>query len=257
MAYEHDHGLALTGEASEAAAEAHPARRRRRAPSAAGRGARCRSVHAEQVIRTVQQWLAALGYRVARVDGRLGEDTVKAIRDFEIDKGLVPKGRISAELVTRLSGGHRAAAAAAEWRRDGVAAPAARPLQWAHAPQIGNLGQGLPAPLPGRGRSPPCWCGAAMPMRAPSTSRSAASTARRRSTARRLRASRRRARSAAGRRASTGETAPESDADAYLARQIEFDPDIWIVAVEDRQGRHFLDDWLAIRAARPRKLTIR
>lgn len=40
-------------------------------------------------------------------------------------------------------------------------------------------------------------------------------------------------------------SAPESEADSYLARQVEFDPDIWIVAVEDRQGRHFLDDWLA------------
>jgi hypothetical protein len=39
--------------------------------------------------------------------------------------------------------------------------------------------------------------------------------------------------------------APEAEADTYLARQIDFDPDIWIVAVEDRQGRHFLDDWLA------------
>ncbi len=39
--------------------------------------------------------------------------------------------------------------------------------------------------------------------------------------------------------------APETEADAYLARQIEFDPDIWIVSVEDRQGRHFLEDWLA------------
>jgi hypothetical protein len=37
----------------------------------------------------------------------------------------------------------------------------------------------------------------------------------------------------------------EEAADAYLARQIEFDPDLWIVSVEDRQGRHFLDDWLA------------
>jgi hypothetical protein len=39
--------------------------------------------------------------------------------------------------------------------------------------------------------------------------------------------------------------APEAEADTYLARQIDFDPDIWIVTVEDRQGRHFLDDWLA------------
>jgi hypothetical protein len=41
------------------------------------------------------------------------------------------------------------------------------------------------------------------------------------------------------------EHVPETEADAYLARQIEFDPDIWIVSVEDRQGRHFLEDWLA------------
>jgi hypothetical protein len=39
--------------------------------------------------------------------------------------------------------------------------------------------------------------------------------------------------------------APEAEADAYLARQIAFDPDIWIIAVEDGRGRHFLEDWLA------------
>ena len=36
----------------------------------------------------------------------------------------------------------------------------------------------------------------------------------------------------------------EDEADAYLARQTDFDPDLWIVSVEDRQGRHFLEDWL-------------
>jgi hypothetical protein len=33
----------------------------------------------------------------------------------------------------------------------------------------------------------------------------------------------------------------ESDAEAYLGRQLKFDPDVWIVEVEDREGRHFLD----------------
>jgi hypothetical protein len=37
----------------------------------------------------------------------------------------------------------------------------------------------------------------------------------------------------------------ETEADAFLQRQVSFDYDIWIVAVEDRAGRHFLDDWLA------------
>jgi hypothetical protein len=35
--------------------------------------------------------------------------------------------------------------------------------------------------------------------------------------------------------------APEADAEAYLARQVRFDPDMWIVETEDRAGRHFLD----------------
>lgn len=37
----------------------------------------------------------------------------------------------------------------------------------------------------------------------------------------------------------------ETEADAFLERQITFDPDIWIVSVDDRGGRHFLNDWLA------------
>lgn len=36
---------------------------------------------------------------------------------------------------------------------------------------------------------------------------------------------------------------PAGDAavEAYLAREIKFDPDMWIVEVEDRAGRNFLD----------------
>src|ERR1700693_1409853 len=37
------------------------------------------------------------------------------------------------------------------------------------------------------------------------------------------------------------QAATEADAEAYLARQIKFDSDIWIVEVEDRAGRNFLD----------------
>jgi hypothetical protein len=33
-----------------------------------------------------------------------------------------------------------------------------------------------------------------------------------------------------------------AEAYIYLARQREFDPDLWIIEVEDRAGRHFLGD---------------
>jgi hypothetical protein len=33
----------------------------------------------------------------------------------------------------------------------------------------------------------------------------------------------------------------ESEIEAYLAREIRFDPDVWIIEVEDRAGRHMLD----------------
>ncbi len=35
---------------------------------------------------------------------------------------------------------------------------------------------------------------------------------------------------------------PESEIEARLAREIRFDPDIWIVEIEDRAGRHFLEN---------------
>jgi len=38
-----------------------------------------------------------------------------------------------------------------------------------------------------------------------------------------------------------GTPAPEADIEARMAREIKFDPDVWLVEVEDRAGRHFLD----------------
>lgn len=38
---------------------------------------------------------------------------------------------------------------------------------------------------------------------------------------------------------------PEAEIEARLAREIRFDPDVWILEIEDRGGRHFLDHLVA------------
>src|SRR5476651_1826985 len=39
-----------------------------------------------------------------------------------------------------------------------------------------------------------------------------------------------------------GAPAQEADIEARLIREVKYDPDVWIVEVEDRAGRNFLDD---------------
>jgi peptidoglycan hydrolase-like protein with peptidoglycan-binding domain len=109
IAYELDQRLALTAAPSE-----DLLRRlvlgtpRSAAPgeeTSAGQGV---STEAEAVIASVQRSLVRLGYRPGRADGQLGEETARAIHDFEVDRGMVPKGRISAELVRQLEAAQRA-----------------------------------------------------------------------------------------------------------------------------------------------------
>lgn len=100
IAFEFDHGLPLTGEATEEtlkrillggpAGEMSSAAVQKRAT-------------AESVIRTVQQTLSGLGYNTGKADGRLGEDTRRAIRDFEIDSKMPETGRVSGTLIARLA----------------------------------------------------------------------------------------------------------------------------------------------------------
>lgn len=40
-------------------------------------------------------------------------------------------------------------------------------------------------------------------------------------------------------------SASEADIEVRLARERDMDPDVWVLEVEDREGRHFLDGWLA------------
>ncbi|PHQ69156.1 MAG: hypothetical protein COB93_08780 [Sneathiella sp.] len=44
------------------------------------------------------------------------------------------------------------------------------------------------------------------------------------------------------RRATGADWINEADADAYIEKQIKFDSDLWVLEIEDRDGRPFLDE---------------
>lgn len=101
MAYEHDHALPVTAEPSE---HLLVQMRKGAGPQPATRAAKAGSTpEAQQVIGSVQHSLAMLGYFAGSIDGVLGDDSVKAIREYEVDSGLVPTGRVSATLLQKIA----------------------------------------------------------------------------------------------------------------------------------------------------------
>lgn len=101
MAYEFDHALPLTGEPTENLLAIIILGSAKTAPMA--QPTQRIGPHAEQVIRTVQQSLAGLGFGPIKLDGFPGEETVRAIKRFEHAQGMPETGRISSPLVARLA----------------------------------------------------------------------------------------------------------------------------------------------------------
>lgn len=103
MAYEHDRSMTLTGEPTAPLLKQILLNTMPVSSSPRQGASQEQSMQATQVIRTVQQSLMTLGYLPGKVDGRMGDDTVRAIREFELDQGLHETGRVSGQLVARLS----------------------------------------------------------------------------------------------------------------------------------------------------------
>lgn len=101
MAYEFDSGIALTAQPSEDLLRIMVLGRA--AGDVAIAGPVKVGAHAERVIATTQQSLAALNYGPIKVDGLMGEATVAVIRRFERERGLPETGRISGELVAMIA----------------------------------------------------------------------------------------------------------------------------------------------------------
>ena len=104
LAFEQDHGLALTADASETVLSsillgAVPA------AGATGSGV---GPEAKQLIKLVQGLLIGAGFKAIERTGRLDAATEQAIRTFEQRNGLAARGRISANLVTMLRRSGRA-----------------------------------------------------------------------------------------------------------------------------------------------------
>ena len=100
MAYEHDHGLALTAQPSQ---ELLKSIILGEGGKPGARSAKAATAEAQDVIRSVQRSLVKLGYKAGAANGKLTPETTRAIRAFEGDQALPETGRVSGPLLARLA----------------------------------------------------------------------------------------------------------------------------------------------------------
>lgn len=99
LAFEFDQHFALTGEPSEELM-------RRIILGLSGGFADATTApgaKARRIIGGAQRLLVRLGYDPGPVNAQLDEETRKALRRFEADAGMVPKGRVSGEVIAELA----------------------------------------------------------------------------------------------------------------------------------------------------------
>jgi peptidoglycan hydrolase-like protein with peptidoglycan-binding domain len=104
MAYEADHGLALTAEPRQALLQHIILGAAMGGQGSAPQGSAGPGPEAQAVVRTVQGSLAKLGFAPGAADGRLSDETIRAIRKFETAQGMKETGRISGPLAAKLAG---------------------------------------------------------------------------------------------------------------------------------------------------------
>lgn len=99
MAFEHDHGMPLTGRPSDALLKSIVLGE---AGKAGKKAPKIETAEAHAIVREVQRSLIKLGYKAGSANGNLTPETVRAIRAFEADQALPESGRISGPLIARL-----------------------------------------------------------------------------------------------------------------------------------------------------------
>lgn len=104
MAYEADHGLALTAEPRQALLQHIILGGAMGGQGGAPQSSSGLGPEAQAVVRTVQGSLSKLGFAPGAADGRLSEETIRAIRRFESAQGMKETGRISGPLAAKLAG---------------------------------------------------------------------------------------------------------------------------------------------------------